>query len=85
MKELNKRKIIDTNLNEIKNEKLRDYTGEFELVGSLKIGDDIRQTHSTFRNVDDFESYIHSIDQDYNSKDALFNGYIYKLDTPQFN
>ena len=30
------------------------------------------------------ESYINSIDQDYDSEDALFNGYIYKLDTPQF-
>ena len=35
--------------------------------------------------MDDFEAYINSIDQDYDSEDAIFNGYIYKLDTPQFN
>ena len=33
----------------------------------------------------DFESYINSIDQDYDSDDSIFNGYIYKINTPQFN
>ena len=55
------------------------------MVGNLKVGDQIRQTHSRFRNIDDFESYINSIDQDYDSDDSFFIGYIYKLDTPQFN
>ena len=55
------------------------------MVGSLKVGDQIRQTSIRFRNVGDFESYINSIDQDYDSDDSIFNGYIYKLDTPQFN
>ena len=55
------------------------------MVGNLKVGDPIRQTHSRFRNMDVFEAYINFIDQDYDSEDAIFNGYIYKLDTPQFN
>ena len=52
--------------------------------GNLKVGDQVRQTKIRFRNMDDFEAYINSIDQDYDSEDAIFNGYIHKLDTPQF-
>ena len=55
------------------------------MVGNLKVGDQIRQTHVRFRNMDDFEAYINSIDQDYDSDDSIFNGYIYRIDTPQFN
>ena len=35
--------------------------------------------------IDDCESYINVIDQDYESEDAIFNGYIYKINTLQFN
>ena len=35
--------------------------------------------------MDNFEAYINSIDRDYDSEDAIFNGYFYKLDTPHFN
>ena len=52
--------------------------------GNLKVGDQIRQTNIRFRNMDDFEDYINGIDQDYDSEDAILNGYIYKLDTSQF-
>ena len=38
-----------------------------------------------FKNNDDYESYINAIDQDYESEDSIFNVYIYKLTTPQFN
>ena len=55
------------------------------MVGKLKVGDQIRQTNIRFRNMDDFEAYINAIDQNYDSEDAIFNGYIYKLDTPQSN
>ena len=55
------------------------------MIGNLKVGDQIRQTHARFRNMDDFEAYINSIDQDYDSDDSIFNGYFYKIDTPQFN
>ena len=77
--------VIDKNLHKIKNEILRDYVGEFEMVGRIKIADQTRATHITFRNIDDFESYINATDQDYESEDAIFNGYIYKINTPQFN
>ena len=33
----------------------------------------------------DFESYINAIDEGYDSDDGIFNGYIYKIKTPQFN
>ena len=33
--------------------------------------------------MDDFESFINAIHIDYDSKD-VFNGYVYKLNTPQF-
>ena len=51
--------------------------------GNLKVGDQIRQTNIRFKNVDDYEAYINAIDQDYESEDAIFNGYIYKIDTAQ--
>ena len=62
-----------------------DYTGEFEIVGSLVFGDQNRQTHIRFRNVNDYESYIDAIEQDYESEDVIFIGYFDKIDTPQFN
>ena len=61
---MNKIQVIYKILHEIKNEILLDYVGAFEMVGNLKVGDQIRQTHSRFRNIDDFESYITSVDHD---------------------
>ena len=85
LKELTKIHVDNKNLHEIKQEILQDYEGEFEMVGNLKIGDQIRQTHIRFRNIADYEAYNNAIDPDYDSEDAIFNGYIYKLNTPQFN
>ena len=85
LKELNKIQVIDKNLHEIKQEILLGYIGTFEMDGKLKVGDQIRQTHVRFRNMNDFEAYINSIDQDNDSDDSIFNGYIYKIDTPIFN
>ena len=82
LKELNKIQVIEKNLHETKQEILLDYIGTFEMVGSLKVGDQIRQTHVRFRNMDDFEAYINSIDEGYDAEDAIFNGYIYKIDIP---
>ena len=48
------------------------------MVGNLKIGDQIRQTHIRFRNISDYEAYINAIDEGYDAEDAIFNGYIYK-------
>ena len=84
LKELIKIQVIDKNLHEIKQEILQDYVGTFEMVGNLKVGDQIRQTHVRFRNMDDFEAYINSIDEGYDADDCIFNGYIYKIDTPHF-
>ena len=55
------------------------------MVGNLKVGDQIRQTHIRFRNIDDYEAFINAIGESYDAEDAIFNGYIYKLNTPQFN
>ena len=85
LKELNKIHVVNKNLHELKQEILEDYTGDFEMVVNLKVGDQIRQTHIRFRNISDYEAYFNAIDQDYDSEDALFNGYIYKVNNPQFN
>ena len=55
-------------LHEIKQEILVDYTGEFEMVGNLKVGDQIRQTHIRLRNIFEHEAYINSIDEGYDAK-----------------
>ena len=83
LKELNKIEVIDKNLHEIKNEILQDYDVTFEMIGTLIVGDQLRQTHIRFRNMIDFETYINSIDEGYDADDSIFNGYIYKINTPQ--
>ena len=54
------------------------------MVGSLKVGDQIHRTHNRFRNISDYEAYYNSIDEGYDAKNVTFNGYIYKINTPQF-
>ena len=71
-------------MHEIKNEKLQDYTGDFELSGLTIIGPFEHKTNIRFKNMNDFESYINAIDIDYDSEDVTFTGYVYKLNTPQF-
>ena len=44
------------------------------MVGSIKIGDQIRQTKLRFKKIDDFESYNNSIDEGCDAKDAIFKG-----------
>ena len=85
LKELNKIHVVNKNLHGSEQEILEDYTGKFELVGNLKVGDQIRQIRIRFRNITDYEAYINAIDPDYESEDSIFNGYIYEIDTPQFN
>ena len=84
LKVLNKIPVVNKTLHELKNENLLDYIGAFQMVGNLKVGDKIRQTHIRFGNFIDFESYINSIDEGYDAEDAFFNDHIYKLDTLQF-
>ena len=49
------------------------------------IGKIQQKTMIRFRNVDDFESYIKSIEVDYEGEDVIFTGWLRKLNTPQFN
>ena len=81
----NKNYVNNINLHEIKNEKLQGYTGDFELNGLMIIGPVEHKTNISFKNMDDFESYVNAIDIDYDSEDVTFTGYVYKLNTPQFN
>ena len=83
-KELYKIQVINKNVHENKQEVLENYTGELEMVGTLKVCDQIRQTHIRFRKIAGNETYINAINQDYASEDAIFNGYIYKINTPHF-
>ena len=73
------------NLHEIKNNFLEDYTGDFQLIGSMLVGEIEQKTNIRFKNVDDFESYINAIDnKGYDSEDVIFTGWLYKLNTPEF-
>ena len=73
------------NLHEIKNEILEDYTGDFELIGSMLVGEIEQKTNIRFKNVDDSENYINAIDNSgYDSDDVFFRGWLYKLNTPEF-
>ena len=71
------------NLHEIQNEVLEDYTGDFEIIGSLLVGEVEQKTNIRFKNVD-FENYINAIDNSgYDSEDVIFTGWLYKLNTPE--
>ena len=51
-----------------------DFTGELEVVGNLSLGDQIREAHIRFRNLDDFESYVNANDEGYEAGEAIFIG-----------
>ena len=85
IKALNKIQFVNKKLHETKNEILLDYIGQFEKVGKLSVGDQIRETHIRFRNITHFEHDINAIDKVYDADDAIFDGSIYKSNTPQFN
>ena len=44
------------------------------MVDKLSLEDQIRETHIRLRNMDDFESYVHVIDEGYEPEDASFDG-----------
>ena len=54
------------------------------MIGEISFGDQFRETHIRFRNVDDFESYINATDERYKAEDSVFNGYDYKIIIPHF-
>ena len=71
----NKRYINGLYLHEIKNEVLEDYTGDFEMVGSMMIGEIEQKTNIRFKNVDDFKTYINAINNGgYDSEDVFLQG-----------
>ena len=81
----NRKYVNGLNLHEIKNEFLEDHTGDFELIGSMLVGEVEQKTNIRFKIVDDFESYINAIDDSgYDSEDVFFTGWLYKLNTPDF-
>ena len=84
LQELNKGQVVHLNLHGIKNDSIRNYT-EIEMISTLIIGENLRNIHFRFGNINDYEAYINSIDQGYDSEDAIFNGYIHIIDTPEFN
>ena len=80
-----KKHVNGLNLHETKNEVLEDYTRDFELIGSILIGEIERKTNIRFKFVDDFESYNNAIDNGgYDSEDVIFTGWWYMLNTPEF-
>ena len=81
----NKRYVNGLNLHEIRNETLEDYTDDFELIGSMLIGEIEQKTNIRFRNVDHFENYINAKDNGgYDSEDVILTGWLYKLSSPEF-
>ena len=61
------------NLHQIKSKFLEDYTGDFEIIGSILIGKIEQKTNIRFKNVDDFETYTNAIDNSgYDSDDVFF-------------
>ena len=70
---------------EIENEILLEYTGDFETIGSMLIGEMGQKTNIRFENVDDFETSIVAIDVDYGSDYVVFTKFLYKINTPDFN
>ena len=85
LKELKKVKVVDKSLHEIKNEILKDYAGEIEMIGKISVGDQICETHIRFRNLTVYKAYTNSIDEGYDAEDAIFIGYVYIINTPQFS
>ena len=81
----NRKCVNGLNLHEIKNKILEDHTEDFELIGSMLVGEVEQKTNIRFKNVDDFKSYINAIDNSgYDSEDVIFTGWLYKVNTPEF-
>ena len=81
----NRKYVNGLNLHEIKNEILGDFTGDFELIGSMLVCEIEQKTNVRFKNVDDFENYINAIhNSGYDSEDCIFKGWLYKLNTLEF-
>ena len=82
---INKFYVNSLNLHRTKIETLEEFTGDFETIGSMLIGQIEQKANITFKIFEDFEAYIKALDVDYDSKDVIFTGWLYKLKTPDFN
>ena len=81
----NKIYVNGLNLHEIESEVLEDYTGDFELIGSMLFGEIEQKPIFRFKNTDDFENDFNAIDNGgYDSEDVIFTRWLYKLNTPEF-
>ena len=69
----------------IRSQNLKHYTGDFEMIGSMLIGEIEQKTNIRFKKLDDFETYINAIDIGYDSEDVIFTRRLYKLNTTEFN
>ena len=76
--------INGLNLHEIKSENFFDYTGDFDLNGSMVIGPVEQKTNLSYKSLDDFERYINETDISYDSEDNILTGYIFKMNTAKF-
>ena len=77
--------VNSLNLHEITNESFLEYKYDFELIGSLLIGEIEQRRNIRFKILGDFETYIDGIDDGYDAEDFIFTGWLYKLNTPEFN
>ena len=59
---------------EIKIKIILENTKDFEVIGSMLIGEIEQKTNIRIINVDDFEVYINAIDVNYDSEDVFFTG-----------
>ena len=79
-------KVTRIILHENKKENSLNYTGYFELIGSMLIGKIEQKTILRFQIVDDFETYLNALDKcGYDSDNNILTGWLYKLNTSEFN
>ena len=57
------------------------YTGDIKVIGDLVIGEHKGSKAMRFAQIEAYESYIKTIDLDYDADDSVLCGYIYYLNT----
>ena len=72
------------NFHEFIGQILEDYTGNFEMIGSMLIAEKEQRTNIRFKNIDDFEACIRAIGVNYDSEEVIFKGWLNKLKTCHF-
>ena len=74
IKELNRSFVVDITLHQIEEEILKNYTADFEMIGTSVVGENLRSTHIRFRNIIEYENHFHSINDGCDSERTVFNG-----------